>query len=115
MEYVDLGGNDLDFLYGRCENTSPIIEECIIKVAAIIDQRIVVSENKHPNMYCVEKLVLDLVKMGIDSAMVDAVASALLLDPAADALVFLILDGLDIYTIYKMGLDYNNCKIGHIS
>lgn len=116
MEYVETGGNSIELVEQRCQSASPIIQDCIINIAAMIDQRVIVSEHHpHANMYCVEKLVLDLVGMGVDSVIVNAVEDALLLVPGAQVISMFMLEGLDIYTIYKLTLAYNNCMIGHIS
>lgn len=113
--YEKYGGNNISLLEKTCKNVSPIIQECMIRSAASIDEfYIIVTETRSrgADSWCLQQLSLKLVQSSIEGDIADVVIDLI---PGADVIGACIMAGMDLYGALKTAHEYEMCRVTHVS
>lgn len=121
--YIEQGGNNMNFLSESIQNRPAVIQECMIRCAASIDEyldsvRMYPIEFRGPNSYCFYQLILKIAESSVENEIIGTIEDALLpliCVPGFDVAVALISEGLDLYDALKLAHEYNMCCATHVS
>ncbi len=116
--YIENGGHNMTTLAEAIKNKTPIIQECMIRCAAGIDEFIGTSASRSSNAYCLHELQLEMAKSAVENEVIDVVGDAMVSMigvPGVDAAGALVLAGYDLYSSLEMAHKYNMCCATHVS
>ena len=109
-KYIECGGHNMDLLIQETQPVSPIIEDCMIRSAATIDEFIPDnSDYRVASSHCISDLYHKLIESYVDEAIAEGVGAALAAFPEIDVAYQLVCAGVDLYESIKLAHEYNIC------